>query len=172
MRFFLYRAHGANEMCNFYMYYYVDADKSSPFGALDSCSWSGDPNLFKIYPAEASTPFAENVEMTEMAMSSAERFGKKEKSSVILRKKRGDFNVDSIDDDQNSVDERYNVDFNSVAAGPYLPVRKKPGPGARVNGRLVWNGNGYRTGQSLDQIIPLSSGAGMIDGWMNDRVVL
>uniref|UniRef100_A0A915HG78 Peptidylglycine monooxygenase n=1 Tax=Romanomermis culicivorax TaxID=13658 RepID=A0A915HG78_ROMCU len=67
---------GKDEMCNFYMYYYVDADHPNPFGSSDAaCSWPGDSKLFRKYPAEAYSPFDENQQLLHTAHAADHRFG-------------------------------------------------------------------------------------------------
>lgn len=69
------RAHGDNEMCNFYMYYYVDAKHANPFGESDpNCAYDSEPTLFKNYPAEASVPFEHKPELEHTGHQYTDKF--------------------------------------------------------------------------------------------------
>ncbi|VDP10695.1 unnamed protein product [Soboliphyme baturini] len=68
-------AHGKNEMCNFYMYIYVESEYGTMLKQLGECLDSNDTKLFAKYPAEARKPLERNPLLEMEANMTMERFG-------------------------------------------------------------------------------------------------
>uniref|UniRef100_A0A5S6QDL4 Peptidylglycine monooxygenase n=1 Tax=Trichuris muris TaxID=70415 RepID=A0A5S6QDL4_TRIMR len=68
-------AHGLNEMCNFYMYYFVSAKQGSVIAKLKACQEEGDSFIFDKYPADARIPLPRNEVFEKEAAMIHDRFG-------------------------------------------------------------------------------------------------
>ncbi|KRY66871.1 Peptidyl-glycine alpha-amidating monooxygenase A [Trichinella pseudospiralis] len=68
-------AHGMDEMCNFYMYYFVELKHLDVLEDFSSCGSSADESLFSQYPADANKPLPPNPVFERQAKMVAERFG-------------------------------------------------------------------------------------------------
>ncbi|KRX85224.1 Peptidyl-glycine alpha-amidating monooxygenase A [Trichinella sp. T6] len=68
-------AHGMDEMCNFYMYYFVELKHLDVLEDFSACGSSADESLFSEYPADANKPLPPNPVFEKQAKMVAERFG-------------------------------------------------------------------------------------------------
>ncbi|KFD53169.1 copper type II ascorbate-dependent monooxygenase domain protein [Trichuris suis] len=68
-------AHGLNEMCNFYFYYFVSAKHGSVISKLKYCQEAGDNSIFGKYPADARIPLPRNELFEKEAAMIHDRFG-------------------------------------------------------------------------------------------------
>jgi hypothetical protein len=77
---------GKNEMCNFYMMYYFDADAPEPFPHGGACGGVQDPSVFLEYPTQGQSLLPSMPELEEHAHQSAITFGNAE--PVMIMRKR------------------------------------------------------------------------------------